>query len=263
MKFPDDFKNSFKQSQNFILWILVDTYQQKMVNSTFKLLHHDEKTIIALLKNGWNSIDLTDLFNSIKFLNETNFDGLILECENEFRFELLNDTYSKKTLKNGLKTLTISVNPSEKPLIQLNSKGGKILKKSKRSTQLLKNKRSNNRFRDKISSHLFKNKRSNNIFESRTNSFNTYRKLCKNNQIDPRNKCCLMSYKVDFSALKLTEWIISPLAFSANYCFGLCYSHLLDCKYLYKCNHIFFYFKSIFMFKMMKIYFQITLNSKN
>ena len=99
MKFPVDFKNSFNHSHSSILlWVHIDTYKQEMVKSKFNFqipAMNRENIIIALLKKGWNSIDITELFDSVKFSNETIFDGLILECENDFKFELF-DNYSKK-----------------------------------------------------------------------------------------------------------------------------------------------------------------------
>lgn len=45
--------------------------------------------------------------------------------------------------------------------------------------------------------------------------------LCKNNHPNSMKECCLVTYFVDFNALKWS-WILSPSGFLANYCSGRC-----------------------------------------
>ena len=213
LKFPTLFKSLFNTRHTHFysainLWLNFDVKKTNK-NATQKIrlsnLKND-KSIFISIKNDWNSIDITNLIETdidkLVYSNDTIFDVLVIKCHEECQFEL--NQFNAKPTK--IPTVILKTHHSHKPLLQINN----IDKNSERNEQINKQ---------------FEFKRLKRVYNdvSMTN-------ICKNNQLDPKSKCCLMPFRLDFSMLKLTQWIISPLSFSANYCFGHCSSSSNSCK---------------------------------
>jgi hypothetical protein len=124
------------------------------------------------------------------------------------------DTYSLLVSNSAGKKPLLSINIFEnddlvEPIAGVNG-GGKAKHRGKRRTH------SHNHPQSK-SSNTVSNYRVNGIDKD------TYSpKLCYNNYPDANRECCLITYFVNFNALKWSSWILSPTGFVANYCSGKC-----------------------------------------
>ena len=197
MNYPLQFKKQIKTHLSVYLWVNVGFHgdiNNNITKLSFKIqvenLGTDSK-ILTFVKNGWNSIDITDLFNPKILINDKIFDTLAINCIDNCSLELKHyKNYSFN--KTGTSFLCLNINDNQKPLLQLKSFDRKRLKRSKI-----------------VSKTEIKNLSL--IHECSTKQFNS-------------TKCCLISYIIDFASLKLSPWIIHPSVFSANYCFGSCLS---------------------------------------
>jgi hypothetical protein len=223
LKFPMKLKAMFNSQDRFYssihLWLSIGIRRSgQVVNTTQKIRitnQNYEKSVYIDVKNGWNSIDITSLIDN---QNVSLFETLIVKCYKDCPLEIyLNGSFSNKPSK--LPVVALSVYGKLKPLVQVNNPDDKL-------KPIQRVRRSSSRHSQSKNDIVLTN-------------------LCKNNKVDPRSKCCLMSLKLDFSVLKLTQWVISPLSYNANYCFGTCGSTN---------GKIFFFYINFFVFIKIKYF---------
>ena len=166
------------------------------------------------VKNGWNTIDITELIKNMKNQNETGY-VLVVKCNKDCLIEIDNNiAYRTNVLP------TLYLNKQQYPLLQLNIEDKKSSSKHvsiKRENHHRLNKRSRRDDRTfKIGDDNSENEAINYHIESESPN------LCKNNIGHPNQECCLVSHYVSFSALKWSNWVIAPTGYRANFCIGRC-----------------------------------------
>jgi hypothetical protein len=198
------------------------------------------------LKNGWNTIDVSALVNEItndrvkvnitlglkcmnsqcKIAASTTFltePSMIITNNNDEMFYNNYEDVQNDQNKNQEFNLLINNNAGKKPLLSVN-----IIENF--GTDIQSTIKHSNRGKRKVNSHNNRH----NTNRNRNNDGN-FRALaldkdpsdfkenyCKNNNKDPNQECCIVSYYVNFNALKWSSWILSPSGFVANFCAGKC-----------------------------------------
>ena len=156
--------------------------------------------------NDWNAINIKDIFQfphlSFDSLSKSMKLTLIIKCLFECS---IGHSASEQTFfdePNNANDIWISNSVSKKPLLSFN-----LLDESERSTSSASREKRNDRLKETKAVNYGMEDYSHNI--------------CKNNYPDAYKECCLVTYFVNFNALKWS-WILSPRGFLANYCAGKC-----------------------------------------
>jgi predicted DNA-binding protein (MmcQ/YjbR family) len=200
------------------VWTNSKRKSNRLISTSINITNTKQNSLIEYnnVKNGWNTIDITELI--MKMMNENEKrDIIVLKCNKECLIEIDNNT-SYRT--NALPTLYL--NKQQYPLLQLNN-GDK-----KSSSKHLNIKRDNHHhvnIRSKRDERLNKIGDDNSENEAISNHIESESpNLCKNNIGHPNQECCLVSHYVSFSALKWSNWVIAPAGYRANFCIGRCSS---------------------------------------
>lgn len=170
-------------------------------------LRYSKKAIVFNeneLEEGWNTLNVNDIFQlpplTHNIQNTTLKVTLLIKCLFECEIQILNsDEESVYTRSNEM---IVSNTPSKKPILSVNL--GQDL-------DIPDNDLQKKDLRSRVSRQLGTN------YSPTDYSSN----LCKNNYPNAVRECCLITYFVDFNALKWS-WILSPSGFLANYCNGKC-----------------------------------------
>ena len=201
-----DGQTSFYEVDSVTLWFYIKSKidEDKKINMEILNLEHSSRAIIFdenELSNGWNTLDIKDIFHLPQHEHDTYNKTLkitfLVKCLFECKITVSNDDFS---YENDNDQIIIGNSPSKKAILSVN-----LLDKLENDSQ--------NSGRKKR--HV---QNENNELESASDYTAN---LCKNNYPNSMRECCLITYFVDFNALKWS-WILSPSGFLANYCSGKC-----------------------------------------
>ena len=178
------------------------------------------------IKNGWNSIDITNLMMKIKNrINENNVttDVLIIKCNKECLIEINNNN------NNNTKSYRVPIlflNKQQYPLLQFS----RMFNENKTSKEKQINIQNEQKVKKRDKRESRSMKMGDDYSENESVSYHVENEspiganLCKNNVGHPNQECCLVSHYVSFSALKWSNWVIAPAGYRANFCIGRCSS---------------------------------------
>lgn len=194
-----------RKPSSIVLWLNIKQQQQSETNNLRLHIYDLNKHANNLvndeeIKSGWNTIDITSIFRMPAFTNKNahmNF-TIVVKCAYECSIGLTDFESSDET-----RSILINNSPGKKPILSIN------LEDSEESSDSRSNKRNKRAVRAGHSSH-YKQQNGNEP------------KYCHKSSSESDRECCLVSYFIDFRALKWNTWIISPNGFTANYCYGKC-----------------------------------------
>lgn len=200
-----DGRDSFYQVDSVILWFFIKSKidDKKKINMEILNIEHSSRAIIFdenELSNGWNTLDIKDIFHLPQHEHDTYNKTLeikfLVKCLFECKISVSNDDIS---YENDNNQIIIGNSLSKKAILSVN-----LFDKLEIDSE--------------ISGRGKRNAQDGNHNMASTD----YRaNICKNNYPDSMRECCLITYYVDFNALKWS-WILSPSGFLANYCSGKC-----------------------------------------
>jgi hypothetical protein len=175
-------------------------------NSEMKQL----KSINLNITNGWNNIDINDLFKIEDHQTNNFVYNYEIKCKNDciMGFADSDNQYITKYMRNDLLIDFVS---AKRPFLSFEMKPSVM-------TQRNDKEKHQNRFKRDTQQSL----RNPNYIASGINQNDYKPKRCFNNYPDSERECCLITYFVNFNALRWSSWILSPSGFVANYCSGQC-----------------------------------------
>ena len=159
------------------------------------------KNITLKVENGWNSVNIYDLVISnedVKFLNESLFIRLAIVSEKDCLIESdqnKNDVNTQST--TDISILYLSSSRDKKPLLDVIYNPDLNEEDSNKNLPPVKQKRDS--------------------------EVDILKNICKV-PLSLKEECCLIQYYIEFRSLFSHKFILKPLGFHANYCFGKCFS---------------------------------------
>ncbi len=211
-KGPDN-QHYFHKIESVTLWVHIEN----KVNNNNKIkmeilnLDYSQRAIVFNeneLENGWNTLDIKDVFHLPKLSSQTQNQTLkvtfLLKCLFECKIRITGEDNHAYFFQNQ-NLIAVSSSSTKRPLLSVN------LNEQLEIPSLNSNHRSDKR------SQSLRNVRQ--LSESKK-SYLSASNLCQGYPNSVR-ECCLITYYVEFNALKWT-WIVSPSGFLANYCNGKC-----------------------------------------
>jgi hypothetical protein len=195
--FQLDHQNNIKRlNATVILFLYFEILNTKIKCQNIKIKNFQtSKTLTTKIENGWNSVNINDLVISneeVKYLNDSLFKTLIITSEKDCSIEN-GDTANKST--TDVSTLYLSSFHDKRPLLEI------------------------------IYNHDLQEDSSKNfqpIKQKRDSDVDILKSACKV-PLNLNEECCLIQYYVEFRTIFKPNFILKPLGFPANYCFGKCF----------------------------------------
>jgi len=203
-----DNQQHYHKLDSVILWFYV---KHRSADNNVKMeilnLQYSKKAIVFnQLGDGWNTLDVKDIFHlphiDRESQNKTLRITLLIKCLFECKIQASSDDEEAMLSNESKNEIIVSKISSKKPVLSV-----KFL------DELDDNKSRDNQHRTK------RDIRSRRVTDYSQTDYSA--NLCKNNYPNSMKECCLVTYFVDFNALKWS-WILSPSGFLANYCSGRC-----------------------------------------
>lgn len=197
-----DQQNSFKRLNATVrLFLYFETLNTKIKCQNIKIKNSQtSKTITTKIENGWNSVNINDLVISnheVKHINDSLFKTLVITSEKDCSIET-GDIANKSSAV--VSKLYLSSFHDHRPLLEIIY---------------------NNDLQEDSSKHFQPLK------QKRDSDVDILKNACKV-PLNLNGECCLIQYYVEFRTIFKPNFILKPLGFPANYCFGKCFGKIYN-----------------------------------
>lgn len=214
-----DHRQHFHKISSVTLWFHIQNKIQRLKKVKMEILNlkYSKKAILfyeSELQNGWNTLDVKDIFRLPQLTDHTQNTTLkltlLLKCLFDCKIQVSREDRDKFD-EDSPNVIGISSSNAKRPVLSVNL-DEKLDMDNKVGGDLMEP-----RF---VSSTHSRSTRQLSV-QKRYMASDYSSNLCKNNYPNSIRECCLITYFVDFNALKWS-WILSPSGFLANYCSGNC-----------------------------------------
>lgn len=201
-----------KTCKSVMFWIHVKSSLRATENAFLRLnirnsnSKYNKKMVSLRVKEGWNSINVTDIvfkqnpnFETLP-LNSTINENLTIECVSNCQIDFLMKNITMINRRFNDRLIFLDSFDNKKPLLSISK-----LDDEEKNTKSRQKRDSGRKVQENF-----------NIEDlEKINK-------CENNLPNGNSECCLVSYYVSFASLKWSPWISAPAGFMANYCIGRC-----------------------------------------